>query len=94
MIVPTDKGHNTVSTYGMLPAGAERINVDFNKQGAVTLKQPGIYGIKCMPHVGFGMVGLIVVGDHVESDETRRAAARLPPKAREEIEALLARAEG
>lgn len=42
VFVPTDKGHNTVSIDGMLPEGAERINIGFNREGAVTLDRPGI----------------------------------------------------
>ncbi|WP_137390399.1 pseudoazurin [Rhodoligotrophos defluvii] len=93
VFVPTDKGHNTVSIDGMLPEGAERINIGFNKEGAVTLNRPGIYGIECTPHAGLGMVGLIVVGDPGSSDAARRAATKLPPKARERIDALLDQAE-
>lgn len=93
VFVPTDKGHNIVSIDGMLPEGAERINIGFNKEGAVTLDRPGIYGIKCTPHVGLGMVGLIIVGDPGSSDAVRRATTKLPPKARERIDALLDQAE-
>lgn len=89
VFVPTDKGHNTVSIDGMLPEGAERINVGFSKEDAVTFDRSGIYGIKCTPHVGLGMVGLIVAGDPGSSDAIRRAATKLPPKARERIDALL-----
>lgn len=42
---------------------------------------------KCTPHVGLGMVRLIVVSDSVGSDEIRRAAANLPPKARQYMNA-------
>src|SRR3546814_21112834 len=49
VFVPTDKGHNAVSIDGMLPEGAERINIGSNKGGAVAFDQPGIYGIKCTP---------------------------------------------
>jgi pseudoazurin len=93
VFVPTDKGHNTVSIDGMLPEGAKRISIGFNKQGAVVFDRPGIYGFKCTPHVGLGMVGLVVVGDPAGSDEIRRAAAKLPPKARERIYALLTQLE-
>lgn len=89
VFVPTDKGHNTVSIDGMLPEGAKPISIGFNKEGAVVFNRPGIYGFKCTPHVGLGMVGLVVVGDPGGSDEVRRAAAKLPPKARERIYALL-----
>jgi len=93
VFVPTDKGHNTVSIDGMFPDGAERINIGFNKEGVVTFDRPGIYGIKCTPHVGLGMAALIVVGDAAVSDDARRAVAKLPPKARQRIAALLEQAE-
>ena len=93
VFVPTDKGHNTVSIDGMFPDGAQRINIGFNKEGAVTFDRPGIYGIKCTPHAGLGMVALIVVGDAAVSDDARRAMAKLPPKARQRIAALLEQAE-
>lgn len=94
VFAPTDKGHNTVSIDGMLPNGAERINIGFNKEGVVIFDQPGIYGVRCTPHVGLGMVGLIVVGDPVVGDDIRRAVAKLPPKARQHMNALLEKAEG
>ena len=94
VFVPADKGHNTVSIAGILPGGVKSINIGFNKEGAVTFDQPGIYGIKCTPHVGLGMVGLIVVGDAAVSDEDRRAVAKLPPKARQRMVGLLEQAGG
>ena len=30
-----------------------------------TIDKPGVYGFKCKPHYGMGMVGLIVVGEPV-----------------------------
>ena len=94
VFVPTDKGHNTVSIDDMVPNGVEPINIGFNKQGAVTFDQPGVYGIKCTPHAGLGMVALIVVGDAAVDDEVHGAAAKLPPKARQRMAALLEQAGG
>ena len=34
----------------------------------VQLNEPGIYGYACDPHIGFGMVGVVVVGD-VSADD-------------------------
>ena len=34
----------------------------------VKLEQPGIYGYACDPHIGFGMVGVVVVGDVTADD--------------------------
>ena len=89
VFVPTDKGHNTVSIDDMVPNGVKPINIGFNKQGAVTFDRPGVYGIKCTPHAGLGMVALIVVGDAAIDDELHGAATKLPPKARQRMTTLL-----
>src|SRR3546814_20903172 len=54
--VPTTKGHNVQSIQGMRPDGAEEIELGFNKAGTITFTTPGIYGIRCTPHTGAGMV--------------------------------------
>ena len=35
---------------------------------AVKMDKPGIFGYACEPHVGFGMVGVVVVGDVTADD--------------------------
>jgi len=88
--VATHKGHNAVSIDGMLPPNAEAIRVPFNKTATLSLTEPGIYGVKCTPHVGLGMVALIVVGTPTDTDAIKNASSKLPSKAREQILALLA----
>ena len=34
-----------------------------NQEIAVTLTEPGLYGVKCLPHYAMGMVMLIQVGE-------------------------------
>jgi pseudoazurin len=63
--VPTDKSHNAESIEGMLPEGAQPFQGKMNQELAVTFEVPGVYGFKCKPHYGMGMVGLIVVGEPV-----------------------------
>lgn len=89
MFRPTDKGHNAITIDGMLPDGAARIDVGFNKEIKITFDRPGIYGVKCVPHVGLGMVGLIIVGEPNDTNAIREATAKLPPKARARMEELL-----
>lgn len=60
--VPTDKGHNVETINGMMPAGAEPFKSKFNEEFAVTIDKEGVYGVKCTPHYGMGMVALIEVG--------------------------------
>lgn len=89
VFIPIDKGHNAVSIDGFGPAGDQPINVGFNKEVSVTFDKPGIYGVKCTPHVGLGMVGIIVVGEVAVPEVTRASIGKLPPKARLRLERLL-----
>jgi len=57
----SNPGHNTETTKGMVPAGAEGWKSKANQEFEVTLTQPGVYGYNCAPHQAAGMVGLIVV---------------------------------
>ncbi|MER9890739.1 pseudoazurin [Mesorhizobium sp. M0119] len=63
--VPTDKSHNAESIKGMIPDGAEAFKGKPSTEIAVTVTQEGVYGVKCAPHYGMGMVALIVVGKPV-----------------------------
>src|SRR5690606_19582066 len=59
----TDKGHNAETIKEMLPEGAEAFKGAMGKDVVVTFTEPGAYGIKCAPHLGMGMIALVVVGD-------------------------------
>ena len=67
--VATSKGHNAESIKGMLPDGATAFAGKINQELAVTFDKPGVYGVKCLPHYGMGMVALVVVGDPVNQTE-------------------------
>jgi pseudoazurin len=68
---PSDKSHNAETIKGMIPKGAEAFKSKMNEEFSVTLQQEGVYGIKCAPHYGMGMVALIVVGEPVNADEAK-----------------------
>lgn len=67
--VATDKGHDVLSIDGMIPEGATPFEGKMNEDLTVAFDKPGIYGYKCKPHYGMGMVGLVVVGDPVNLAE-------------------------
>lgn len=90
--VPTDKGHNAEVIKGMIPEGAAEFKGKINEQIKVTFDVPGLYGIKCAPHVGMGMVAAILVGDAPAANLDAFNAAKLPKKARERIDAAVAAA--
>ena len=59
--ISVNKGHNAQTIKGMIPSGAKKWKSKIGKDFEVTLQVPGVYGYKCTPHYGVGMVGLIVV---------------------------------
>lgn len=61
--VLTDRNHNAEIIPGMLPEGAEEWKGAMNEEITVTFDQEGLYGYKCLPHYGMGMVGVIKVGE-------------------------------
>ena len=60
--VATDKGHNAESIKDMFPADSTPFAGKLGEDVNVTFDKPGVYGVKCLPHYGMGMVALIVVG--------------------------------
>eukprot|EP00873_Tetraselmis_striata_P030058 jgi/Tetstr1/450322/TSEL_037358.t1 len=89
--VPTDPTHNAETILGMLPEGAEAFKGKINEQISVTFEEEGLYGYKCAPHFGLGMIGLIEVGD----SETNAAEAQnvtMPPAAQERMAVLFEQA--
>lgn len=69
--VPTDKSHNAESIKGMIPEGAADFKSKMNEEITVTLDKEGVYGVKCTPHYGMGMVALVVVGKPVNADAAK-----------------------
>jgi len=87
--VPTDKSHNAESIKDLIPEGAQPFKGKMNEAIKVTFDVPGAYAVKCMPHVGMGMVALVVVGDAPANLEAVKTA-KLPKKARERLDADIA----
>lgn len=90
--IPTDKSHDAQSIKGMIPEGVEPFKGKINQEVTVTVDKEGIYGVKCTPHYGMGMVALIVVGEPTNLEEAK--AVKHAGKARQVMAELLAQAEG
>lgn len=82
----SDKGHNAESVDAMLPEGAKAFAGKINEEIALTFDRPGVYGYKCKPHYGMGMVGMIVVGEPTNVDQAKAAAH--PGKAKQAFASL------
>lgn len=63
--IPSSKGHNAETIKGMFPEGFDKFKSKIGKEFSITLDLEGLYGIKCTPHYGMGMVALIQVGEPV-----------------------------
>lgn len=85
--VPTDKGHDVETIAGMLPEGAQPFKGKISQEISVTFDKAGVYGYRCAPHVGMGMVGLIAVGDPAANLESAKQV-KLPPIAMKRMTAL------
>lgn len=66
--------HNAVSEDALLPEGAETWRSDLGANIKLTLSIEGVYPYVCEPHIGFGMVGVIVVGEPVNIDQVMTKA--------------------
>ncbi len=86
--VPTDRGHNAETIDGFLPDGVAPVIGAMNAEMVIEVTSEGLYGIRCKPHYGMGMVALIVAGDDVDAAIPESVSA--PRKAKEAFEAMLA----
>ena len=69
--VATDKSHNAETIKGMLPDGAAPFLGKMNADVVVKFEQAGVYGVKCAPHYGMGMVAMVVVGTPANIDQAK-----------------------
>jgi pseudoazurin len=90
--VPTDKGHDAASIDGMIPDGAQPFKGEISKPITVTVDKEGVYGVKCVPHYGMGMVALIVVGKPVNLEQAK--TIKQPGKAKKVFAGLLEKVSG
>lgn len=60
---------------------------------SVTYTTEGVYGVKCLPHYGLGMVALIKVGDGEAPNLGEAAAVRHPGRANQRFHQLFEQVE-
>jgi len=66
--------HNSVSVEGLIPEGATPWTSKMGENLNITLNVEGVYAYVCVPHIGFGMVGLIIVGKPSNLEEVKAFA--------------------
>jgi pseudoazurin len=90
--VATQKGHNAESLAGMAPAGAVPFKGKIDEEITVKFTKEGLYGYKCLPHVGMGMVGLVQVGKAANKAQATAGAAKIPGLGKKKMAVLLEKA--
>ena len=85
----TQKGHNAESLPGMAPAGAAAFKGKIDEEITVKFTKEGVYGYKCLPHLGMGMVGVIQVGKPGNKAAVITATQKLPGLGKKKMTALL-----
>jgi pseudoazurin len=91
--IAAHKGHNAQSIEVLRPDGGVKFQGKINEEITVTFDKPGIYGYECKPHVGLGMVGLVIVGDPSANLGAAKGAT-FRGKAKERFEALMKQIDG
>ena len=99
-IAPGDKvkflavhnGHNAASIPGMAPEGVPSFTGKINEEIEVAFEQPGLYGVRCMPHYTMGMVMLIRVGDG-PGPQQMQIPPEVPAAAQKRFHEIAARAQ-
>ena len=90
--IAKDKGHNAETISGMTPAGGTTFKGKFNEEITVRFAKEGLYGYKCLPHAGMGMVGLIQVGKAANKPQAAAATNSLGGMGKKKMVELLAQA--
>ena len=60
--------HDTQSVEGLIPEGADHWQSGMGNNITLSFEVEGVYAYVCLPHIGFGMVGVVVVGEPVNID--------------------------
>ena len=71
----TDAAHNSVSMDGMIPSGGANWAGKLSQDISVVLDTEGVYVYQCDPHVMMAMIGVIQVGEAVNLEDIKMAAA-------------------
>jgi pseudoazurin len=66
--IATDKGLKIDSIGGLIPQNAKSTNRKMSESMVVSFYKPGVYGIRCTPHYGMGMIAQVVVGASTKED--------------------------
>lgn len=83
--VPVDKGHDAAAVKDIIPEGVADFKGKMNETVKVIVEKEGAYVVKCTPHLGMGMIALVVIGDAAPANLDAVKNGKLPKKARDRL---------
>ncbi len=86
--VAVDQFHNAETIPEIWPEGAAPLKGELSKDATLTLDKEGVYGIKCLPHFGMGMMAMVVAGRPVNAAQV--TSFKPPAPAQKRFDALAA----
>jgi pseudoazurin len=89
--VPVDKGHDAAAVKDMIPEGVAEFKGKMNEAVKITVEKEGAYVVKCTPHLGMGMIALVVVDDARPANLDVVKNGKLPKKARDRLNEEIAK---
>ncbi len=73
--VPSDPSHNAESF--SVPSEKSSFQTPYGKATKVTFNEKGAVLVKCLPHAALGMMGVIQVGDNIDSAKAKADWAKV-----------------
>jgi pseudoazurin len=67
--VPSDPSHNAVSF--STPSEKSSFKTPYGKTTKITFSEEGVVLVKCYPHFALGMIGVVQIGDKVDSSKAK-----------------------
>ncbi len=63
--VPSDSSHNAKSF--SVPSEKSSFETPYGKATKITFNEEGVILVKCVPHFALGMIGVVQIGDNIDS---------------------------
>jgi len=67
--VPSDSSHNAVSF--SVPSEKSSFKTPYGKATKITFNEEGVVLVKCLPHFPLGMIGVVQIGDNIDSTKAK-----------------------
>ncbi len=67
--IPSDPSHNAESF--SVPSPKSSFKTPYGKATKITFSEEGVVLVKCLPHFALGMIGVVQIGDNVDSTKAK-----------------------